>query len=75
MSKFLLPLLSLLLSITVMAETYVPEEGSAELIKNRKKKVPYDPKLPNVLICSYKAFYVALNSSEGLKIWIWEMAG
>jgi acyl-CoA thioesterase-1 len=50
MIKYLLPLLTLFLSISVMAETYVPEEGSAELIKNRKKKVPYDPKLPNVLI-------------------------
>lgn len=32
------------------AETYTPEEGSDELLKNKKVKIPYDKNLPDVLI-------------------------
>jgi lysophospholipase L1-like esterase len=46
-------LLSLILLIpfhTTQADTYVPEEGSAELLKQKRVKIPYDAKLPNILI-------------------------
>ena len=43
---FLLTLLAFV--FTGFGESYVPEEGSAELLKRKKQKIPYDSKLPNV---------------------------
>jgi len=40
----------LFISSSAIAETYIPEEGSDELLKKRKVKIPYDKNLPDVLI-------------------------
>lgn len=51
MSKSIFALLAcFFLSTFAIAESYIPEEGSDELLKKRKVKVPYDKSLPNVLI-------------------------
>ncbi len=51
MFKTILALLAcLLISSTAIAETYIPEEGSDELLKKRKVKIPYDKNLPDILI-------------------------
>lgn len=51
MLKLILSILAcFFLSSSVVAETYIPEEGSDELLKKRKVKIPYDKNLPDVLI-------------------------
>ena len=51
MLKKLISLLAcVFLSTIVLAESYVPEPGSDELLKKKKVKIPYDKNLPNVLI-------------------------
>ena len=51
MFKTILAVLAcLFISSTAIAETYIPEEGSDELLKKRKVKIPYDKNLPDVLI-------------------------
>ena len=51
MLKSILILIScLFLSTFAIAESYIPEEGSDELLKKRKVKIPYDKALPDVLI-------------------------
>lgn len=43
-------LASFIISSSAIAETYNPEEGSDELLKKQKVKIPYDKNLPDVLI-------------------------